>query len=75
MTNWTDGYIIYITGISIHKGRYTICFKKMDIKNITMCNGYYSDSYNTFINDEGYFVTANYHSDFNRKMNHYKIQK
>ena len=61
VSGWSQGFIIYIIGISINDGSYTMYFKKFDKKNIELCNGSYSDSYNTFINDEGYFVTANYH--------------
>lgn len=61
MTDWTEGYVIYIIGISMNEGSYTIYFRKLDKKDINQCNGAYSDSYTTFINEEGYFVSAHYH--------------
>lgn len=61
MTDWTEGYVIYIIGISMNEGSYTMYFRKLDKKDINQCNGAYSDSYTTFINEEGYFVSAHYH--------------
>ena len=61
MVGWTEGYIIYIIGISMNEGSYTMYFRKLDKKDINQCNGAYSDSYTTFINEEGYFVSAHYH--------------
>ena len=61
MTGWTEGYVIYIIGISMNEGSYTMYFRKLDKKDINQCNGAYSDSYTTFINEEGYFVSAHYH--------------
>jgi len=61
MVGWTEGYIIYIIGISMNDGSYTMYFRKLDKKDINQCNGCYSDSYTTFINEEGYFVSAHYH--------------
>ena len=37
---WSEGYIIYIIGISINVGCYTIYFNKLDKKNIELCNLY-----------------------------------
>lgn len=61
MTDWTEGYVIYIIGISMNEGSYTMYFRKLDKKDINQCNGAYSDSYTTFINEDGYFVSAHYH--------------
>lgn len=61
MSDWTEGYVIYIIGISMNEGSYTMYFRKLDKKDINQCNGAYSDSYTTFINEEGYFVSAHYH--------------
>jgi hypothetical protein len=61
MTDWTEGYVIYIIGISINEGSYTLYFRKLDKKDINQCNGTYSDNYTTFINEEGYFVSTPYH--------------
>ena len=61
MSGWTEGYIIYIIGISLDDGSYTIYFRKLNKKDINQCNGCYSDNYTTFINEEGYFVSEHYY--------------
>jgi hypothetical protein len=61
MSGWTEGYIIYIIGISFDDGSYTIYFRKLNKKDINQCNGCYSDNYTTFINEEGYFVSEHYY--------------
>jgi hypothetical protein len=61
MTGWTEGFVIYIIGISVDDGSFTMYFRKLNKKDINQCNGCYSDSYTTFIDDKGYFVTAHYH--------------
>ena len=73
MVGWTEGYIIYIIGISMNDGSYTMYFRKLNKKDINQCNGCYSDSYTTFIDDEGYFVSAHYHWENEPSQNSERI--